>query len=232
MAFPETRLSLLEGLKSGDQETRDRALDLLVRAYRAPVLADLVWRWGLEPADAEDLVQDFFAMAMEKGWFDRFEPARGRFRTFVRMAAQRYASNWHEAAARLRRGGGAAFVEASDATVPGIDGDLEADRRFREEWVRNILGLALEAFRAEAIGKDRQVHFALFESYDLLDAAERPTYTQLGRIHSLGDSEVINHLAWARRRFRFHVLEVLRRLAGNEAEYREDVRDLFGVDVS
>jgi len=41
---------------------------------------------------------------------------------------------------------------------------------------------------------------------------------------------VINHLAWARRRFRHHVLATLRSLAGSEAEYREDVRDLLGIE--
>jgi hypothetical protein len=42
---------------------------------------------------------------------------------------------------------------------------------------------------------------------------------------------VINHLAWARRRFRSHVLDVVRRLAGSDAEYREDVRDLLGIEA-
>jgi hypothetical protein len=43
---------------------------------------------------------------------------------------------------------------------------------------------------------------------------------------------VTNHLAWARRAFRRHVLDVLRSLAGSDAEFREDARELLGVDVS
>jgi DNA-directed RNA polymerase specialized sigma24 family protein len=229
--FPDTRISVLAALRTGDPASRSEAVDLLVRAYRAPVLAALSWKWNLQPADAEDLVQDFFATAIEKEWLTRFDPAKARFRTFLRMTAHRFAANAHQAAGRLKRGGAVESTPIDVLDLPGTDGDADADAHFRAVWVKSVFELALAALRAEAEADDRQVHLALFEAYDVADIPDenRPTYAQLGERHALSDSQVINHLAWARRRFRSHVLDVLRRLAGSEAEYREDVRDLLGI---
>ena len=232
--FPDTHLSVLEALRTGDQASRRDAADLLVRAYRAPVMAALSWKWNLEPADAEDLVQEFFASAIEKRWLERFDPTRARFRTYLRVAADRFAANAQQAAGRLKRGGNTHGTALELHEIAGTDGDAEADAHFRAAWVRSVLSLAVAALHDEANAQARQRHFALFEAYDLADLPddERPTYAALGTRYQLSDSQVINHLAWARRRFRSHVLDVLRQLAGSESEYREDVRDLLGIDAS
>lgn len=201
-----------------------------MRAYRAPVLEVLRWRWNLDEADAEDLTQEFFATALEKEWLGRFDPGKGRFRTFLRVCADRFAANRRQADQRLKRGGGAVTLSIDDLAGVVADGDRDAEDRFRSEWVRSVFDLALEALREEGQARDRQVHLALFEAYDLSDA-DRPTYAALGGHHGLSETQVLNHLAWARRRFRTHVLDVLRRLAGSEQEYREDVRDLLGIEA-
>lgn len=206
---------------------------MLARAYWRPVREALRLRWRLEPADADDLTQDFFATALEKRWLDRFDPEKGRFRAFLRVCAFRFAANAHQAAGRARRGGGAATISLDDTTA-ARDGDTDVEARFHAEWVRSVFALALDALRVEAADRGRLTHLALFEAYDVTDAPDdaRPTYASLAVEHGLGESQVINHLAWARRRFRAHVLDVLRRLAGSDAEYREDVRELLGIDGS
>lgn len=228
--FPDTRLSVVEALSVDDPGRRRDAAELLVRAYRAPVLEVLRWRWQLDEADAEDLTQEFFATALEKQWLGRFDPAKGRFRTFLRVCAERFAANRHQADHRLKRGGGAVTLSLEDVPTLVGEADVESEARFRGDWVRSVMALSVEALREEAHSRDRAVHLALFEAYDLADDA-RPTYAALGATHGLTETQVLNHLAWARRRFRIHVLEVLRRLAGSEAEYREDVRDLLGIEA-
>ncbi len=228
--FPDTRHSVVQALAGDDPDLRRDAGELLARAYRAPVVALFRWRRGLEEADAEDLAQGFFLAAFEKGWLARYDPARGRFRAYLRTCADRFAANAALADRREKRGGGRAHLPLDAIADLPDDGDADAEARFRHDWVRSILALAVEALGNEARDGGRLTHLALFVEHDLVDDA-RPSYADLGRRHGLGDSQVINHLAWARRRFRHHVLEVLRRLAGSEAEYREDVRDLLGVEA-
>ncbi len=231
--FPDTRVSVIQALAAADPQDRHAAAELFARAYRLPVLSAIRWRWRLADADAEDLTHDFLLTALSKGWLDRFEPSRGSFRTFLRVAADRFVANHFLSRSRQKRGGHYQRATLDDAHAVGADGDAEVERRFRAEWVRSIMSLAVERLENEAIAEDRQLHVALFRAYDLSDLpdADRPSYRTLGEQHRLGDSQVINHLAWARRRFRSHVLQVLRTLAGSEREYREDAMDLLGLEV-
>ena len=60
--------------------------------------------------DAQDLTQGFFLRAFEKDFFAAYDPAKGRFRTFLRACLDRHLANEHDAARALKRGGGADHV--------------------------------------------------------------------------------------------------------------------------
>jgi hypothetical protein len=106
--------------------------------------------------------------------------------------------------------------------------------------VRELFSQAVEALRAECVESGRTRHFEVFRRYDLQDpdagAGEqgagtrgaRPTYAELGAELGLSETQVTNHLAWARGRFRSRVMERMRALAGSDEEYRQDVRRLLG----
>lgn len=228
-ALPETRDTLVAALASTGDDARRRALDLIARAYQAPVVALLARRWRLSHADAEDLAQEFFARAVEKDWFVRYDPARGRFRAFLRRCLDDFARTQFRDGERLKRGGGAVHV-ALDA--PELATEPEVDRIFEREWARSVLTLACDRLREECAGTPREVAWQLFARYDLADLpdAERPTYAALATETGTPVTQVTNHLAWARRRMREHVLLTLRLLTGDEGEYRDEVRALLGVE--
>jgi RNA polymerase sigma-70 factor (ECF subfamily) len=240
LAFPETHRSVVLAVRSADPEERGRAFDAVVRAYWRPVFGYLRKKWRADDARAEDLAQGFFTVALEKDWLARFDPAKGRFRTFLLSCLDAYAANDLRAARRWKRGGDVTTVplEAEDAEgepheIPVADPrDLEAD--FHREWTRSLFGLAVDALRARCQGTSREVAFALFERYDLegKDAADRPSYAQLASDHRLPVTQVTNHLHWARREFRAAVLETLREITASEAEFRGEARALLGVDPS
>jgi DNA-directed RNA polymerase specialized sigma24 family protein len=232
--FPATRVSVIEALKSSDTGTRRAAEELMARAYWGPVVTMLGWRWKLEPADAEDLAQEFFSEALPKQWLQKFDAGKGRFRTFLRVCVDRFAANALQSATRMKRGGGAALLPLDDATAVAASGNDDPETRFRQEWVRSVFALALDALREDGrtLGKRDQV--AIFEAYDVQDLPDdkRPSYRDLATAFNLPETTVTNHLAWARRAFRGHVLDVLRSLAGSDAEYRADAQELLGVRVS
>lgn len=222
---------MVAGLAAPDESLRRGAADTLVRAYWAPVAALLQWRWNLERADAEDLTQEFFTEAIEKQWLARYQPDRGRFRTFLRVCVDRFAGSAARAQGRLKRGGGVpdAPLEAAD-TVAACGAD-EFDERVHAEWVRSVLAMALESFRAEAVEAGKSAHAAVFVAYDVDDPPDdqRPSYRALAERFGIPETQVTNYLNWARREYRRHVLGTLRALAGNEAEFREDARELLGA---
>ncbi|HEX9580714.1 MAG TPA: hypothetical protein VF970_06360 [Gemmatimonadales bacterium] len=229
--FPITRVSVIAALASNDPGARRAAADLLARAYWQPIVTTLRARWRLEPEDAEDLTQEFLAEALMKEWLARYDPVRARFRTFLRLCLDRFAANAAQSSRRLKRGGGMHMVPLDDDVMPASP-DNPADQLFRQEWVRSVFTLALEALRQDASTQGKQLHVDVFQAYDVDDAGHgRPSYRDLAARYSIPETTITNHLAWARRSFRRHVLHVLRSLAGSEAEFREDVRELLGTDV-
>ena len=66
----------------GDDADARAALAALCGRYRPPVLA-YVRRQGVAAGDAEDLVQSVFERIIRTRMYDRADPARGRFRSFL-----------------------------------------------------------------------------------------------------------------------------------------------------
>jgi RNA polymerase sigma factor (sigma-70 family) len=238
MAFPLTRRSVVRAAASADPETRRRAFEALVAAYWRPVYKYLRFKWSAPAEDAEDLTQGFFARALEKGFFDRFDPSRSRFRTYLRTCLDGFVANERKSARRLKRGGGAEHVSLDFAGAeaelgrqgPPEGGDME--EYFHREWVRSLFGLAVEALRQRCVEAGKSVPFALFERYDLegADAPTRSSYAELAREMGIPETQVTNHLAWARREFRRLVLEALEEATGSEEEFRAEARHLLGID--
>jgi RNA polymerase sigma factor (sigma-70 family) len=235
--YPQTRLSVILAARQEDTDLRRAAFDTLISVYWRPVYARLRIKWRAQPADAEDLTQEFFARAMEHGFFDSYDPAKARFRTFLRTCLDRFAANALRGERRLKRGGGgtiipldAAGTEAELLASGGIGGEADADEWFDREWVRSLFAAAVASLRAASAGTPRAVRFQIFERYDLEPAGdrERPSYRQLADEFGLPVTQVTNHLAWARRELRRLVLEQVRLLSGSDAEFRAEAESLFG----
>jgi RNA polymerase sigma factor (sigma-70 family) len=239
-SFPPTQGSLVLAAGSTVPDVRKQAQETLINAYWKPVYKYIRVRWGAPIEDAKDLTQGFFAVAMEKGFFDRFDPTKARFRTFVRLCVDGFVAKERRAATRLKRGGLTSPLSLDFATADGellrqvSAPDADPDAYFHKEWLRGLFALAVEDLRSECAATGKQTHFALFERYDLdgPDAQARLTYEQLGRDFGLSQTQVTNYLALARRRFRQILLDKLRASTGSDDEFQEEVRRLFGGDRS
>src|SRR5262249_46464160 len=176
--------------------------------------------------------------ALSKGTLERYDPAKARFRTYLRTLLDGFAANERKAARRLKRGGGQVPLsldfEGAEEELRryGPAEELDAEEYFHREWVRSLFALAVEDLRAWSEATGKQVHFKLFRLYDLegSDAPERPSYTQLAAEHGLPATQVTNYLAAARRELRRLVLQRLRELTGSEEEYRAEARSVLGID--
>lgn len=235
MGFPPTRLSVVERTRSHDAETRRLAFAAMIEAYWKPVYKYLRLKWHLDADLAADLTQEFFASTLEKDVLGRFDPARARFRTYLRLCVDGFASNARKAEGRLKRGGGVTTVPLDFKTAegeirhhePSVPADV--DELFYQEWVRTLFQHAVEDLRGWAQASGRAAMFEAFRRYDLADAPEqRPTYAAIGQELGVSAITVTNHLAAARRQFRKFVLARLRDLTATDDEYEAEARRLLG----
>jgi RNA polymerase sigma factor (sigma-70 family) len=232
--FPATRHSVLAAIRSDDGDVRRVAFDALVTAYWKPVFKYVRLKWNAPPDDAADLTQAFFLRAYEKEFFEGFDPARARFRTYLRTCLDGFVANARKAESRLKRGGGVTLVpidfdeaerELSQHARNAID---DFDAYFHREWLRSLFAAAAARLRDGCITRGRPQRFALFDAYDLGDEAARPTYAELARRFGLSATDVTNELAAARREFRRFVLEALREQCATDEEFEAESRALAG----
>ena len=233
MTFPATRLSVVARTRSEDPETRQLAFTVLIEAYWKPVYKYLRLKWQLDPDDAADLTQDFFTTTLEKDVLGRYDPAKARFRTYLRLCLDGFAANARKAEGRLKRGGGVSIVpldfESAEGELrmhePTVPADV--DELFYQEWMRVLFQRAVEDLRSASEISDRTMMFRVFERYDLAEDP-RPTYQALAAELGLTAATVTNHLAAMRRQFRRYVLERLRELTTTEEEFEAEAARLLG----
>jgi len=215
--FPSTQVSLIDAAGS-----EPLAMERVASLYWKPVYKFIRFKFGKDNEEAKDLTQGFFASALERGIFSRFDPSQASFRTYLRLAVERYAANRHESESRQKRGGGAGALAIDDS----LAGGATPEEVFVQEWRRQLFALALEDLRGECAATSKTRHWAVFEAYDLADEP-RPSYSELSSRFEVPESSVTNYLAWARRRLRAIITGRLRGVTGGERELREELRGLW-----
>jgi RNA polymerase sigma factor (sigma-70 family) len=239
--FPETRWSVIDAVRSGRETERARAMDTLCAAYWKPVYKYVRLRWSRPIEDAQDLTQGFFVSVIERGLLGKFDPAKSRLRTFLRMCVDSFVMNDEKAAKRLKRGGKvphvaldfAAAEEELDGTTmdpAAIPSPQSLEDFFEKEWVRGLFELAVGDLRKHCQVNERDRTFRLFEEYDLA-GDETISYDKLAAEYGIPVSDVTNALSWARREFRRSALGRLREICGSEEEFQREARAVFGWEA-
>ena len=233
--FPLTRWSVIEAVRSPQLEQRQRALDVLVSAYWKPVYKYIRLHWNKQNEEAKDLTQDFFIRLIQKNLLDRFDPAKARLRTYLRVCVDGLVMNTDKAAQRQKRGGDVAILPLDFASAEGellelpITGAGGPEEFFAKEFARSLFGLAVDRLRNECEMRGKSLHFQLLELYDIDEGGKQLTYEEVAKRFGIKATDVTNNLAYARREFRRIVLEEIHTMTGSEDEFRREALALLGV---
>ena len=219
--FGTTLWTEVHRASDADPVRRRAALESLAQAYWPPLYA-LALRRGLRAEDAQDAVQEFFARLIEKDGFSSADPARGRFRTWLRAAFGYFLSDERDRGLALKRGGGRLILalDFGDGEAGLVqETPAKPDRQFDRDWARLVIRRSLEALKRELRG----------DHYDLLAAtmgAEDLSMKELAVRFGLGEQDVKNRLFRARRRLRELMLSEVRGHLENPADAGQELRDL------
>lgn len=234
--FPPTHQSVIERVRSRDADVRRLAFGDLAAGYWRAAYHYLRLQWHLSSADAEDAVQAFFTTAFEKQYLEKFDPAKARFRTFLRTCLDRFAQNALKAERAAKRGGGVqvlsldfAGAEREIVRLPSVIGD--AERFFHDETIRALFGRAVDRIRRDLVAAGRQHVMDVFERHDL-SPGPHTTYATIAGELSLSVTQVTNHLHEARQAFREAALAELRAISASREDFEDDARALFGARIA
>lgn len=221
-------------LAAGQRHTpqSDHALEALCRTYWFPLYA-YVRRRGHAKADAEDLVQAFFARFLAKNYLAGLSEERGRFRAFLLAALKNFLINEWKHAQRLKRGGGAVSLsldwETADTKFQvAATAEPSPDQAFDREWALALLAKVIERLEAECIAEGKA---KLFAQLKVFLAAGKGETAQSEVAKTLGMEEGAVRVAVHRLRKRYRQLlrEEIANTLSDPALVEEELRALFGA---
>ena len=195
--FPLTQHSQVDRAGAGDGE----ALRLVLERYHAPLRWVLRSRWRIDSQTADDHIQGFIAdKLLERQILARFDPARGKFRTFLLTALLNYV--------RDRIGKKSPEMLDENAIVqPELESALD------QQWARQVLQLTLQRVKEECLEKGQAQVWELFDVSIMgptLRSEERPSAAVLLAQFSLqSEQQVANLLMTGKRKFQRALREVI-----------------------
>ena len=229
--FPTTRWTLVE--RAGEQGSSGAdALGQLLTRYLSPLRAHLVLQKRLPPQQVDDLLQGFISdKVLDRDLVGGAVREKGRFRTFLLVALDRYVSDQARSASRKRRSpdGQVSLQEAPDAAdpTPSPSGVFEA------AWARQVLANAAQLMREECDASGRPDVWAVFEGrvlYPTLEGAQPVPYSQLVERLSLASVDAAsNLLITAKRMFARRLRAVVGEYMGEDGEVEQEIADLRAI---
>jgi RNA polymerase sigma-70 factor (ECF subfamily) len=216
-----------------DGEAASEALGALLNRYLPALRSHLVIRQQLEPERADDLLQAFLTdKVLEERIMAKADQARGRFRTFLLTALDRFVIDENRYQTAGKRGGAEPDRDLEDALDVACPGD-RPDRAFDLAWARQILADAELRMRDECRRSGREDIWGVFEARVLrpaLDGTAPVAYDILARQYCFrSPAEASNVMITSKRAFVRHLRAVVAEYAGDEAETEAEIHDLYRI---
>ena len=214
-----------DAARGGDAEAV-AALGDLCEAYWAP-LYRYARRMGAGEADAEDLVQGFFARLLEKDGLRLADRERGRFRAFLLGALKHYRANEWRRAHREKRGGFASHLSIdwrSAETGLGIDpaDSASPDLLYDRDWAVALLDKVLDDMARTERDFDRWKPL-------LGIRGEQLPYAEIAERFGLSEGAARVAVHRLRKRYRQRLREEIARTLVDEGQVEEEMRALFAA---
>jgi RNA polymerase sigma-70 factor (ECF subfamily) len=228
--FRTTRWSLVQAAGEARQDESREALSELCQNYWFPVYAYFRRRTG-NAVDAQDLTQEFFATLLEKNYLGDARQDRGRFRTFLLTAAQRFLSKERAKSNTLKRGGGKRLLSLDISTgevrfaAEPVDNETP-ERTFERRWTLSLLEIAQQRLCDEyTTGGKRQVYDLL--KPHLIGASSTERYAQVAALLGSTVGGVKTSVYRMRCRYRELLRTEIAETVADPTEIDDEIKQLF-----
>jgi RNA polymerase sigma factor (sigma-70 family) len=222
--FVTTHWSVVLEAKGHDTTRANEALEKLCHTYWPPVYA-FIRRNGSNPADAQDLTQEFFYRLLSKQYLRHLQDQRGKFRSFLLTFVKHFLSDERDKASAQKRGGGQALFSLDDTVGEDLfqaetATKLSPDQLFERSWAQTVLQQALHHLANEYRESGKA---DLYEKLKDIQPGEHGplSYSEIGAELGMSETAVKSAVHRLRRRHR----EILREEIAHTVTRPEDVDD-------
>jgi len=223
-AFATTHWSVIAAC-TGDNKIAEEALAQLCHDYWPP-LYTFARRRGYSPADAQDLVQGFFAYLLQSKAYAHADRRKGKFRSFLLAAFKNYMADVWDRARALKRGGDYEFVlldEEIDAVEKlysqrPITIALDEEQQYEKAWAATLVARALGRIQSEFGNGPKARLFSGLKPF-LTGGVGLPSHNEVANGLDMPVDTLRSHLSRLRARYR----ELLREEVARTIDVTEDV---------
>ncbi len=230
--FATTHWSMVLAAGKGESPDADAALATLCQRYWYPLYA-FVRRLGHQPADAQDLTQEFFARLLEKQYLRAADPERGRFRSFLLSAVKHFLSKERDRAKARKRGGGRKVLpldfeagESRYSLEPAHE--ITAEKVYERRWALTLLDQVFARLREEFDRASKRNEFDRLKVY-LTGEATALGYRDVAAELGMTEGAVKVAVHRLRRRYRELVREEIAHTVAGPEDVDEELRRLFAA---
>jgi RNA polymerase sigma-70 factor (ECF subfamily) len=222
--FQPTRWSLFEAANTSDESGRRVIVEKLTRIYWRPVFSFLR-RKGYPDDRAQDLTQGFFCeIVLGRDLIQQANKARGRFRSLLLKALQRYVvSVKRQEGAKFRcPEGGVHSLDSDDLPEIPIRTQMKPEDAFYYAWASDLLEQVLAELKEEYSQSGRVQYWGAFYRRVLAPILNRTQMASLSEVcaaYGISDeTKASNMIITVKRRFRAILMRRLRSLAHSDDE--------------
>jgi len=215
-----------------DSEIANHALAQLCHDYWPP-LYTFARRRGYSRADAQDIVQGFFAHLLESKIYVRTDRTKGKFRSFLLASLKNYMSRVWNRARALKRGGAYEFVLLDDE-IDAVEAlyshervaiTLSEEQQYERAWAAALVARALERIRGEFNNPAKAHLFGALKPF-ITGGPGLPSHESVAQTLDMPIDTVRSHLSRLRARYRDLVREEVARTIGPTDDVDEELRHL------
>jgi RNA polymerase sigma factor (sigma-70 family) len=226
--FATTHWSVIEAC--ADDDNADIALARLCQDYWPP-LYTFARRRGNSPADAQDLVQGFFAYLLQSKAYVQTNRRKGKFRSFLLASFKNYMTDAWDRARAVKRGGNFEFVLLEDdveaaeelftRVPPAVR--LDEEQQYEQSWAAALVARVLERTQKEF---DNEAKARLFDALKpfLTGGVGLPSQEEVARRLDISIDTLRSHLSRLRARYRGLLCEEVARTIDAPDDVDEELR--------
>ncbi len=228
--FATTHWSVV--LAAGDQAGSHcaEALQTLCQTYWFPLYA-FVRRQDIQPDEALDLTQGFFASLLEKQWLAAADPERGRFRNFLMASIKHFMGHeWARQRAKKRGGGCCHFSLDRDSAetryrLEPLD-DRTPEQMYERQWALTVLEQVATELRRDYTTRAKSSQFDALKSHLNLGSPQQ-SYAQLAeRLNTTeGAARVMVHRL--KQQYRSIMRRQIAQTVASAEEVESEIQHLF-----
>lgn len=232
--FGVTCWTVIESIASKDGASNRAMVGDFLKGYWKPVYCYLRHK-GYNNERAKDLTQGFFyEVVLGRELIQRADRTKGRFRTLLLRALDRYLVSIHRKETAQKRIPQDKLISLGDATfgdLPEATGNLDSDEVFQYTWVCELLDRMLEEVEVECRQSGMAVHWDMFNDRVLrpiLTSAEPLALEELCRKYGIDSTTQASSMIFAvKRRFQAAAKRLLRESVASEQEIDEEMLELM-----